>query len=350
MQLKILQNFIDFIRNKDIKLQYKEYVENLCWLKNIISIDNSVIDDALNKKISILYREKAFTKDCTIVQKYLNSHFDITKFPKSTGEFREEQIKLTEFAYTLTKELENTINIHPMLTGGCLIGAVRHQGFIPWDDDIDFDLMFDEFERLVNYVKTNYVYVESNSDIAYIKHRELIHKALLGNPNKIIFSLKPSCLSAYIGTSIADCLTVDFFPRYYINPKIQKKDYIKYRERFNSLFNKDTRFTKLFKVMDKEIKNEKIYVNHSDVTAYGFGNISFANKHFSFLKTEDILPYKQIDFEGKTFYTMNNTEKYLKDFYGDYMSFPIKLDMAKYKNKYTKILENEEFINSLVKE
>lgn len=39
-------------------------------------------------------------------------------------------------------------NLRYYLCGGCLIGVVRHHGFIPWDDDIDLFMPRDDYERL----------------------------------------------------------------------------------------------------------------------------------------------------------------------------------------------------------
>ena len=38
-------------------------------------------------------------------------------------------------------------NIHYNIIAGTLLGAVRHQGYIPWDDDADIALLRSEYER-----------------------------------------------------------------------------------------------------------------------------------------------------------------------------------------------------------
>ncbi|MBR3289046.1 MAG: LicD family protein [Lachnospiraceae bacterium] len=58
----------------------------------------------------------------------------------------------------LLKEFDRFCRAHDIkyrLEAGTLLGAIRHKGFVPWDDDCDVVLTRENYEKLINCVKTD---------------------------------------------------------------------------------------------------------------------------------------------------------------------------------------------------
>lgn len=78
---------------------------------------------------------------------------DTTRFKKKIDDMdkvHELQLELLSFFDDVCKKN----NLRYFLAGGTLLGAVRHKGFIPWDDDIDLAMPRDDYEKFLKLAPT----------------------------------------------------------------------------------------------------------------------------------------------------------------------------------------------------
>ena len=111
------------------------------------------------------------------------------------SEIREMQLEIV----SMMKEVDALFtehNIKYTLLGGSVLGAIRHNGFIPWDDDMDIGVLrkdFDQAEQLLSKNK-KYVYEAAEKHIipdAPIGHLHLVNEkyAIENSPTIDLFAL-----------------------------------------------------------------------------------------------------------------------------------------------------------------
>ena len=96
-------------------------------------------------------------------------------------------------------------NLKYWLDGGSLLGAIRHKGFIPWDDDVDLVMFRDDYDKLVEVSKVEfsepYYFQIINNDPKYAG----IHAKIRNSNTTAIFK-------SWLFTDINQGIFIDIFP------------------------------------------------------------------------------------------------------------------------------------------
>lgn len=157
-------------------------------------------------------------------------------------------VKLLEIILLIDK-LCKKYKINYFLEGGSALGAVRHNGFIPWDDDADVGMLRNDYERFREIIKrelpSNYFYQTIANVSDYYQPYDQI-----GIIDSAYVIEKSKHLNIYHG------IHVDIFPYDYFS-ETDEKDYIQWLELTNI---KEEIYKKKYKVNFKSNNFIKCYI------------------------------------------------------------------------------------------
>jgi len=244
------------------------------------------------------------------------------------------QIELLEETDRICKEL----NIYYYLIGGTLLGAVRHDGFIPWDADIDIAMRREHYEKFREYWKIansdRYFYAHYSTETNHLSP----HALLRIKDTHIKFSTRKTIYNPKNDGIYMDIFPLDEPP---MDKNLQKKQMKRIKNikkiiefKIGYVYTSTGKLKLLVKKLIQfcllPFSLPMIY-NCLDNTMkkYSGSNsgylVSMAS-HYSYWKqlmTEDIYGKPvRVNFEGYDFCAPAETDKYLKQIYGDYMKLP----------------------------
>lgn len=223
-----------------------------------------------------------------------------------------------------------TNNIRYSLAYGTLLGAIRHKGYIPWDDDIDVMMPRPDYERFIqNYPNfcDRYIVQTYNNDNSYYLWCAKVYD---NRTEQITFPTRSGvCVDVFPIDGLPDNLED-------VRKYIKKKRKLFFRRLVftckNNSYRPGNKFVNAFKYIIKRIlvpsrsavikQIEKLYKSYPYSTSNYVGDIIDLFGERGWLKKEIFENYTTASFENLQVKIIKDYDTFLKARYGDYMQLP----------------------------
>ena len=229
---------------------------------------------------------------------------------------RRQQMRMLDILLHVDKFCKEH-NIRYWLSSGTLLGAVRHGGFIPWDDDVDIEMMRED------YIRFEELY-EGDEDHVLHTHKNDLHYimpyAKVRDRHSVVEEHSGGANFKYKGVFI------DIFALEYTHKFVNHQMHMKLRRirKFESRHQPS-------KVVEKIISWRKRYA-FATIKAWRAISGLFPGQQlrhtlgtWCYRKARyeaDLFPLSTVQFEGYSFPAPHDSDAYLRKIYGDYMQIP----------------------------
>lgn len=232
---------------------------------------------------------------------------------------------------TVVDEFCKKHSIPYSLYGGTLLGAVRHKGFIPWDDDVDVCMMREDYERFIA------LWERSNNHEYILQYKGNTPKventfAKIRKNNTTFRQSNEADVDFHTGIFI-DIFPFDRYPRGVFRRLLYKWDVMRYllytREFLPQKSNKVIKFVSKVLLMASEERRNKLRIKlgkkicrYNKDESLKIVDASLMDGLVHLMPCEMPKKYTELEFEGKIFSCYDDYDGLLSAWYGNYMELP----------------------------